>query len=69
MVVAPPPASGLRMQEVGDRLIVSFRPNRSGLVFLSILRSELSRFSQTKRYEAARVEASRRRGCRSTTTR
>jgi hypothetical protein len=36
MDVAPPPASGLRMQEVGDRLIVSFRPNRSGLIFLSI---------------------------------
>jgi hypothetical protein len=36
MDVAPPPASRLRMQEVGDRLIVPFRPNRSGLVFLSI---------------------------------
>jgi hypothetical protein len=35
MVVAPPPASGLRMQEIGDRLIVSFVPRRSGLVFLS----------------------------------
>jgi hypothetical protein len=36
MEVAPPPASGLRLQEVGDRLVVSFRPRRSGLVFLSI---------------------------------
>lgn len=36
MDVAPPPAPGLRMREVGDRLIVSFGPRRSGLVFLSI---------------------------------
>jgi hypothetical protein len=36
MDVATPPASGPRMQEVGDRLVVSFRPRRSGLVFLSI---------------------------------
>ena len=36
MGVAPPPVSGLRVQEVGDRLVVSFRPRRSGLVFLSI---------------------------------
>jgi hypothetical protein len=34
MDVAPSRASGLRMQEVGDRLIVSFVPRRSGLVFL-----------------------------------
>ena len=36
MDVAPTPASGPRLQEVGDRLVVSFRPRRSGFVFLSI---------------------------------
>ncbi len=35
MDVAPLRASSLRMHEIGDRLIVSFVPRRSGLVFLS----------------------------------
>ena len=36
--VAPPPTSGPRMQELGDRLIVYFRPRRSWgtLVFLAV---------------------------------
>jgi hypothetical protein len=38
MDFAPPPAPGPRMQEVGDRLIVFFRPRRSWgtLVFLTV---------------------------------
>ena len=36
MDVAPPPASPTRFQEVDDRLVVSFRPKRRGLVFLSV---------------------------------
>jgi hypothetical protein len=36
MDVAPPPAPGVRLQEVDDRLIVYFRPRRSGLVFFSV---------------------------------
>jgi hypothetical protein len=37
MDVAPPP-TGSRIQELGDRLIVSFRPRRQwgGLVFLTV---------------------------------
>jgi len=35
MDVAPPPASGVRLQEVDDRLVVRFRPRRSGLIFLT----------------------------------
>ena len=33
MALAPPP-HGLRMQELGDRLLVCFRPRRHGVVFL-----------------------------------
>jgi hypothetical protein len=36
MDLAPPPASRVRLQEVDDRLIVYFRPNRSALVFLTV---------------------------------
>src|SRR5262249_44495184 len=36
MDVAPPPASEVRLQEVDDRLVVRFRPRRSGLVFLTV---------------------------------
>src|SRR6266705_3299751 len=38
MDVPPPPASGLRMRELGDSLVVYFRPRRSwgALVFLGV---------------------------------
>jgi hypothetical protein len=36
MDVAPPPASRVHLQEVDDRLIVYFRPERSALVFLTV---------------------------------
>jgi hypothetical protein len=36
MDVAPPPASGVRLQEVDDRLVVRFRPRRSGLLFFTL---------------------------------
>jgi hypothetical protein len=35
MALAPPP-HGSRLQELGDRLLVRFRPRRSGVVFLGI---------------------------------